>query len=223
MQKQWVVGRLVRLWLAVLVVLGLGVSVGAQSAPLTVTSYSDAVRFAAQDSVKELRKELRVEILSLAGQKVFDSGYVTGSTLDWRLHSTQGHAVANGVYLFIATLKDAQGQVMRRAGKLAVVKGETASWGSAPPFSLPAIQSRPVVTNSLPRHIRWRALFGVFEDNARIQRSANRGRTFATLLTLDNEGKLSVAQLCLAGDCRGTWPNGGGQRAAGPKQGLSSI
>jgi hypothetical protein len=70
------VGRSLVVGLAVIVGLGLGVL--AQSISLTVTAHSDAVRFSAQGSVKELR----VEVLSLSGQKVFDSGPVLGNTLD---------------------------------------------------------------------------------------------------------------------------------------------
>jgi hypothetical protein len=74
------------------VIVGLGLGVLAQSISLTVTAYSDAVRFSAQGSVKELR----VEVLSLSGQKVFDSGPVLGNALDWKLLNSQGQPVANG-------------------------------------------------------------------------------------------------------------------------------
>jgi hypothetical protein len=93
---------------AVVFVLGLGAL--AQSVSLTVTAYSDAVRFSAQGSVKELR----VEILALSGQKVFDSGPVLGNALDWKLSNTQGQPVANGVYLYTVTVKDPLGMSPRR-------------------------------------------------------------------------------------------------------------
>jgi hypothetical protein len=92
---------------AVVFVLGLGAL--AQSVSLTVTTYSDAIRFSAQGSVKELR----VEILSLSGQKVFDSGPVLGNALDWKLLNSQGQPVANGVYLYTVTVKDPLGMSPR--------------------------------------------------------------------------------------------------------------
>jgi hypothetical protein len=107
-------------------VLGLGAL--AQSVSLTVTAYSDAVRFSAQGAVKELR----VEVLSLSGQKVFDSGPVLGNALDWKLSNTQGQPVANGVYLYTVTVKDPSGNVTKKLGKLAVLRGKGVA---APPLS----------------------------------------------------------------------------------------
>jgi len=112
--------------LAVVVVLGLGAL--AQSVSLTVTAYSDAVRFSAQGAVKELR----VEVLSLSGQKVFDSGPVLGNALDWKLSNTQGQPVANGVYLYTVTVKDPFGNVTKKLGKLAVLRGKGVE---APPLA----------------------------------------------------------------------------------------
>jgi hypothetical protein len=112
--------------LAVVVVLGLGAL--AQSVSLTVTTYSDAVRFSAQGAVKELR----VEVLSLSGQKVFDSGPVLGNALDWKLLNSQGQPVANGVYLYTVTVKDPSGNVTKKLGKLAVLRGKGVA---APPLS----------------------------------------------------------------------------------------
>jgi hypothetical protein len=111
---------------AVVFVLGLGAL--AQSVSLTVTAYSDAIRFSAQGSVKELR----VEILSLSGQKVFDSGPVLGNALDWKLLNSQGQPVANGVYLYTVTVKDPSGNVTKKLGKLAVLRGKGVA---APPLS----------------------------------------------------------------------------------------
>jgi hypothetical protein len=120
------VGRSLIVGLAVIVGLGLGVL--AQSISLTVTAYSDAVRFSAQGAVKELR----VEILALSGQKIFDSGPVLGNALDWKLLNTQGQPVANGVYLYTVTVKDPFGNVTKKLGKLAVLRGKG---GAAPPLS----------------------------------------------------------------------------------------
>jgi hypothetical protein len=130
---------------AVVFVLGLGAL--AQSVSLTVTAYSDAVRFSAQGSVKELR----VEVLSLSGQKVFDSGPVLGNALDWKLLNSQGQPVANGVYLYTVTVKDPFGNVTKKLGKLAVLRGKGMA---APPLTLPTVgqvaRTQPSWTNCAP-------------------------------------------------------------------------
>jgi hypothetical protein len=120
------VGRSLVVGLAVIV--GLGLGVWAQSVSLTVTAYSDAVRFSTQGSVKELR----VEILALSGQKVFDSGPVLSNALDWKLLNTRGQPVANGVYLYTVTVKDPFGNVTKKLGKLAVLRGKGVA---APPLA----------------------------------------------------------------------------------------
>lgn len=129
MQKKWAVGQL----LGVLAVVGLGLSVWGQTQTLTVATYSDAVRFAAQGAVKELR----VEILSLAGQKVFDSGFVQSSALDWRMLNREGQPVASGVYLYSVTVKDEFGNLTKKLGKLALVRGKAGQ--VAPPLTLPTV------------------------------------------------------------------------------------
>jgi hypothetical protein len=107
---------------------GLPAAAGNGSVEMQVISYADAVRFSAQGSVKELR----VEILALSGQKVFDSGPVLGNALDWKLLNSQGQPVANGVYLYMVTVKDPSGNVTKKIGKLAVLRGKGIA---APPLS----------------------------------------------------------------------------------------
>jgi hypothetical protein len=130
--------------LAVFFLVGLGA--WAQSISLTVTTYSDAVRFSAQGAVKELR----VEVLSLAGQKVFDSGPVLGSALDWKLLNTQGQPVANGVYLYTVTIKDPFGNVTKKLGKLAILRGKGVA---APPLS--GITVGELATGNPRLQVQW--------------------------------------------------------------------
>jgi hypothetical protein len=85
-------------------------------------------RFSAQGAVKELR----VEVLSLSGQKVFDSGPVLSNALDWKLFNTRGQPVANGVYLYTVTVKDTFGNVTKKLGKLAILRGKGVA---APPLT----------------------------------------------------------------------------------------
>jgi hypothetical protein len=138
------VGRSLVVGLAVIVGLGLGVL--AQSISLTVTAYSDAVRFSAQGAVKELR----VEVLSLSGQKVFDSGPVLGAVLDWKLLNTQGQPVANGVYLYTVTVKDPFGNVTKKLGKLAILRGKGVA---APPLS--GITVGNLATDNPRLQVQW--------------------------------------------------------------------
>jgi hypothetical protein len=136
--------RILLVGLAVVVVLGLGAL--AQSVSLTVTAYSDAVRFSAQGAVKELR----VEVLSLSGQKVFDSGPVLGAVLDWKLLNTQGQPVANGVYLYTVTVKDPFGNVTKKLGKLAILRGKGVA---APPLS--GITVGNLATDNPRLQVQW--------------------------------------------------------------------
>lgn len=102
---------------------------------LKATSYADLVRFEAHGSVKELR----VEIFSLAGEKLFDSGSVPSAVLDWRLANWQGERVASGVYLYRVTVQDPSGNLTQRIGKLALLRGQ-AGLGLAPPLlALPTV------------------------------------------------------------------------------------
>jgi len=130
--------------LAVFFLVGLGA--WAQSISLTVTTYSDAVRFSAQGSVKELR----VEVLSLAGQKVFDSGPVLSNALDWKLFNTQGQPVASGVYLYTVTIKDPFGNVTKKLGKLAILRGKGIA---APPLS--GITVGELATGNPRLQVQW--------------------------------------------------------------------
>jgi hypothetical protein len=109
------------MWLIVVLVLGTGLSALANPANLTVTAYADLVRF----TVAEAGQPWRVEILSLAGQKIFDSGPLQNLTgLDWQKLDQQGHPVASGVYLYAVTTKDKAGKVKKQLGKLALVRGQ---------------------------------------------------------------------------------------------------
>jgi hypothetical protein len=182
------------------IVVILGLSVLAAPATLRVTSYSDVIRFEAQGSVTELR----VEILSLAGQKIVDSGIIRGAALDWRLGDQQGHLVASGVYLYAVTVKDASGKLSKHLGKLTIMRGKIGS-NQAPGLSLPTVGILAgCYIDCEPPTPRWQEFLDTAgADNFRLVRLG------ATLLTLDNVGRLSVPQLCLNGDCRTLWPAGG--------------
>ena len=60
----------------------------------------------------------RVEVFSLSGRRVFQSGWTTGRRLSWDLST-----IANGVYLYVVTVQGADGQTATsKISKLVVLK-----------------------------------------------------------------------------------------------------
>jgi hypothetical protein len=47
----------------------------------------------------------RVEIFSLTGERLFNSGYVLGNTVRWQATDSRGQNLANGVYLYVLTTR----------------------------------------------------------------------------------------------------------------------
>ena len=117
--------RILRKVLLVLVLLlGFGASLSSaakSNQPLVITTYSDAVRFSTR---LQEASTLQVEVFDLQGARLFDSGPTANRATDWRLSNQNGVRVANGVYLYVVTVWNKQGQQLRRKlGKLAVVPG----------------------------------------------------------------------------------------------------
>ncbi len=56
---------------------------------------------------------IQLEVYNLVGWRVFDSGGVLGNTLSWNLHDQLGRRLANGVYLYVITVKGDGDQVVR--------------------------------------------------------------------------------------------------------------
>jgi hypothetical protein len=128
--------------LSLIAVLTLGLGAFADPIALKVTMSSHSVRFSVQGAVQEFR----VEILSLTGQKIFDSGSVSGAMWSWPMLNREGRPVANGVYLYSVTLVDQSRRVTRKLGKAAVLRGKPTS-----SQLLPASQSvQPSQTPSPP-------------------------------------------------------------------------
>jgi len=68
-------------------------------------------------------EDARVQIYDLAGQRIFDSGYEKGQTVEWHLNTDAGHLAANGVYLYAVTVRGYDGrEVMSKVGKLVVLR-----------------------------------------------------------------------------------------------------
>lgn len=67
--------------------------------------------------------EIQVEVFNLAGARVYDSGFVSGNTLSWNLTANAGDTVANGVYLYVVTVRGFNGEVVRsQVRKLVVLR-----------------------------------------------------------------------------------------------------
>ncbi|MBI3459560.1 hypothetical protein HY009_01310, partial [Candidatus Acetothermia bacterium] len=148
----------------------------------------------------------RVEVLGLNGRPIFDSGWILGQTVAWPLMTLNGQPAANGVYLYAISVRDQQGKEQRKLGKLAIVHGLEAMLGTPDISEISRIEP-----SALPAGVKWQEKLGKDSvDNFRIQRRPGNGQPFQDLLTLDNAGKLSVAQLCLSGVCFASWPSGGG-------------
>ncbi len=63
----------------------------------------------------------RVQIYDLAGREIYDSGFVMGNSLEWHLMNDRGALVANGVYLYIVTVKGFNGELERTEVRKLVV------------------------------------------------------------------------------------------------------
>lgn len=64
---------------------------------------------------------MKVEVFGLSGERVFDSDFVSARALNWNGLSSDGVRVANGVYLYLVTVRGADGSVLRGEVKKLVV------------------------------------------------------------------------------------------------------
>lgn len=65
--------------------------------------------------------EIRAEVYDLSGARVFDSQFVAGNQLSWNLMNDRGEVLANGVYLYVLTVKGYDGGLLRGKIKKLVV------------------------------------------------------------------------------------------------------
>jgi hypothetical protein len=62
-----------------------------------------------------------IEIYDLSGTPAFTSGWQSGSTFEWHLQNNQGQSIANGVYLYVITVRGWDGTILRSEVKKLVV------------------------------------------------------------------------------------------------------
>jgi hypothetical protein len=216
-----------------LVVLSFSVLTGRASEEISlqvsVENHTSGVRFSVQS---EDVTAMRVEILSLNGQLIFQSTWQTDKTIIWPMAFSANRIAANGVYLYTITTRDHHGQEHKKLGKLALLSD--ASIG----LNLPSIGELSDTEPSaalfpLPTGTFWRQRLGADKsDTLRLQRKPGRQAggpvtNFETLLQLEADGKLRLKELCLGasfapvtaqnpdnlnseGECRTTWGTTGG-------------
>jgi uncharacterized repeat protein (TIGR01451 family) len=86
---------------------------------LRVEREARALRFRA---LGEGIEAIRVQIYDLQGREVYTTQFVPGSQLVWRLQSTDGHPVANGVYLAVISVKGVDAIYRSAVQKIVVLR-----------------------------------------------------------------------------------------------------
>ncbi|HEY8188052.1 MAG TPA: hypothetical protein VIF64_18425 [Pyrinomonadaceae bacterium] len=92
----------------------------ADTAPVTATATAARVRLAAPNAVAQLR----LEVYTAAGQKIFDTEQRGGNVLDWMLQDGGGERLIPGSYLCVVTVKSLSGKLSRRIGSALVQEKE---------------------------------------------------------------------------------------------------
>jgi hypothetical protein len=95
----------------------------ARVSTVNITAEADKVHVSAQGDVGEMR----VDVSDEAGGAVFQSGAITGGTLDWKMVDAQGERVTPGTYLVTVTFHDAAGKFRKRVEQVTVEEAEKAS------------------------------------------------------------------------------------------------
>ncbi len=92
------------------------IAAGDTASQVAVTVEGDQVRFASPIPVQEMR----VQIATLKGQTIFDSGAVANANVTWSGRDEFGLSVADGIYLCTITVKDRTGKVSHQSESVAV-------------------------------------------------------------------------------------------------------
>src|SRR5215510_9414155 len=87
-------------------------------ATVTVSASGERVRFTAPESVVQIR----LEIYSSSGKKVFDNEVRGGNVLDWHLQDGQAEPLADDAYLCVVTVKSLSGKLTQRIASLRIEK-----------------------------------------------------------------------------------------------------
>lgn len=91
-----------------------------QSPSVTATAAPEQVRFAALGEAAQLR----LEVFSLTGDKLFDSEARTATFLDWKLQDQQGARLPDGAYRCLLTVRTVAGSLTQAHGLIQVQAGQ---------------------------------------------------------------------------------------------------
>lgn len=89
---------------------------GWRSPLITAAAVDEKVRFSAPGGIAQIR----VQILSLSGDSLFDSAWKDGNVLDW----SPGQPIANGSYRCVVAVKDLEGQVTQKEATVIAQGGQ---------------------------------------------------------------------------------------------------
>src|ERR671938_1172965 len=109
--------------LALTFICAFSMSAEAQTPRMTsvnITPESDRVRISAVGEATEMR----IEVSDEQGEVVFQSGQITGQTLDWKMTDAQGARVQPGTYLVTVTFRTSAGKLRKRVEQVTVEEAE---------------------------------------------------------------------------------------------------
>lgn len=87
-------------------------------------------------------QEIQVGIFNLSGRLVFNTGWVQNGFI-WNLLNNRGEIVANGVYLYVVTVRDSDGSLIRGEAKKLVILRQQFSLSTKSILSFTAIPLTP--------------------------------------------------------------------------------
>ncbi|PYS79667.1 MAG: hypothetical protein DMF70_12640, partial [Acidobacteria bacterium] len=106
---------------------------------VTATVSSDRLRFAAPNRVAQLR----LEVYSENGQKLFDTEQRGGNVLDWHLQDGTGAPLTDAAYLCLLTIKDLSGRLRQTLASVQV-SAQTVTLQPILPGRLTTMQAQAV-------------------------------------------------------------------------------
>ena len=111
---------------------------------VNITPESDHVRIAAIGEATEMR----VEISDEAGDVVFQSGQITGPSLDWKMTDSSGERVSPGTYLVTVTFRTSAGKLRKRVEQV-TVEAEKGSATAATPAQPEAVEATVTTSGTI--------------------------------------------------------------------------
>jgi hypothetical protein len=88
------------------------------SPSVTASASVEQVRFISFDKITQVR----LEVFSPTGERLFDSDFKSGDLFDWNLRDRLGQQLADGSYLCVVTVKDRSGRLSQRHGLVSLQK-----------------------------------------------------------------------------------------------------